>query len=102
VAAAETEWATVCLAGFQGAPTVWFRRWLRGRREHEGTEADLILRLRALAALAPGRSLEQALDVAGVSLGELLAAADPNVINHRDMRARARAGREGDREDESD
>lgn len=79
-AAADSEWAMASLAGFELDPPLWFRLWIQGRREHEGTERDLMLRLRALALVAPGRSLEKALSETGISLGQLLAAPIHNLI----------------------
>ncbi len=74
--AANIEWATVSLAGFEADPSRWFRLWLQGRREREQAEQDLMLRLRALSLLAPGRSLADALAVTASTLGGLLATPD--------------------------
>jgi hypothetical protein len=93
-AAANIEWATAARAGFELDPGRWFRFWLQGRREHEHTEGDLLLRLRALSLVAPGRSLEEALNETGVTLGALLAAPDPPSTPHE---ARRRSGRGGPR-----
>ncbi len=89
-AAANIEWATAALAGFELDPGRWFRLWLQGRREHEGTENDLLLRLRALSLVAPGRSLEQALKETGVTLGALLAAPPPPSTPHETRRTSGR------------
>jgi hypothetical protein len=93
-AAANVEFATAALAVFEPNPGRWFRLWLQGRREHEPTENDLLLRLRALSLVAPGRSLEAALNDTGVTLGALLAAPDPPSTPHE---ARRRPGRGGQR-----
>ena len=71
--AANRDWATVALKGFEQSPREWFRYWLQTRREHEATEADLMRRLRALSHIEPGLSLEAALAATGITLGELLA-----------------------------
>ncbi len=89
-AAANVDWASVALAGFALNPSLWFRLWLRGRREHERTEADLMQRLRALSLVAPGRSLEEALSDMGVSLGALIAAPDPPSTPHEARRTPGR------------
>lgn len=94
-ASASTEWATVSLAGFELNPSRWFRLWLQARREHERTEDDLMLRLRALSTLAPGRSLADALNVAGVSLGALLASPPPHPPTNETARAGSGQGERG-------
>lgn len=93
-AAANVEWASAALAVFERDPGRWFRIWLRGRREHEPTENDLLLRLRALSLVAPGRSLEEALNETGLTLGALLAAPPPPSTPHG---ARRRPGRGDER-----
>lgn len=83
LAASSREFATVALASFVVDPIRWFRLWSSARREREETEDGLRLRLRALAAAAPGRDLEAALADAGLTLGALLAAPDPNRLSAR-------------------
>jgi hypothetical protein len=95
--AAATEWATASLAGFDEDPKRWFRLWLRGRREHEATEHDLLQRLRALSLVAPGRSLEQALGDCHITLGALLSAEPPGDSDQNVRSELARKpGREGE------
>jgi hypothetical protein len=89
-AAADVEFATAALAGFEVDPGGWFRAWYAGRLEHEATERDLMQRLRALSLVAPGRSLEEALSDTGVSLGALLAA--PDLPSHIHDRVRSAKG----------